>query len=311
MCPYPTGPTVLIIEDDANDLHAMQNFLLRAEFNVRTANSGWDALKRIKDSPVDIIVSNAAVAEADGSNLREKLMLNPQTRDIPFCYLTPKDRPDILVNALRSGVDECIAKPFDPVVLVARIQAVIERRHAYERMTRIDPLTRLLNRFTLEDEVRCELNRVVRYKRFASIVLIDIDHFAAVNTEAGIAMGDLLLTCLSGVILTNIREMDIAGRSHGEAFFVFLPETNVEGAELFVRRIQTKLNSVSDVVAGMPLSFSCGIVGAPEDGAEYDLLLARVEEALKHAKKTGNGTISMWRRDVAGSANQAEATASE
>lgn len=280
--------------------------MARAEFNVRIANSGWDALKQVKETPIDLIVFDAAAAESDGANLREKMMLNPQTRDIPFCYLTPKDRPDILVNALRNGVDECIAKPFDPIVLVARIQAVIERRHAYERMTRIDPLTRLLNRFTLEDEVRCELSRVVRYKRFASIVLIDVDHFANVNNEGGIAMGDLLLTCLSGVILTNVREMDIAGRTHGEAFFVFLPETNVEGAEVFVRRVQSKLNAVADAVAGMPLSFSCGIVGAPEDGMDFETLQQRVEDALKHAKGLGGGAISIWRRDVAGSANQAE-----
>lgn len=292
------APSILIVEDDAIALHSMRDYLSRAGFNVRTAGNGWDAVKRLKDGPVDLVLAELSICEGDGCNLREKLMLNPGTRDIPFFFLAPQDRTDVLVRALRSGVDDCITKPFDPVVLVARVQAVLERRRTYEEMVRVDPLTRLLNRRTMENEIREELNRVKRYKRSASIVLLDVDDFVQVNNDNGMAMGDLLLTCLSGVILTTVRAMDRAGRYHGEMFLLFLPETDDLGAEILAKRVQSRLATIADALAGFKLAFSCGIICAPADGEDWDVLQPRVEHALQVAKQRGKGSVVVWGRDV-------------
>lgn len=290
--------TVLIVEDDANILNTMRDYLTRAHFQIRSAGNGWEALKRVKDGPVDLIISELAVGDMDGSGLREKLLLNPGTRDIPFLYIIPQEKTDSLVRALRSGVDDCITKPFDPVVLVARVQATIERRRAYEQVVRIDPLTRLLNRLTLEKEILDELNRIERYKRFASFVLMDVDSFANVNTENGIAMGDLMLTCLAGVILSSIRHVDIAGRRHGEEFILCLPETDENGAEILTKRIQKQLSAIAEAMANLKITVSCAIVSTPKDGITWDVLSSRLEETLRHAKDHSDGRISIWGRDV-------------
>jgi diguanylate cyclase (GGDEF)-like protein len=291
--------TVLVVEDDANTLHLMRDYLSRASFRVRTAPDGWEALKRLKDGPVDIVVSEHAVTDMDGARLREKCMLNPATRDIPFLFLIDGTQTDSHVRALRSGVDDCIVKPFDPVVLVAHVQAVIERRRSYEEMVRVDPLTRLLNRPALEKELEEELRRVARYRREASLVLIDIDAFTDVNTEGGVAMGDLLLTCLAGVILTNIRVMDIAGRFQGGKFIIFLPETGREGATILTRRIQKQLGTIANAVAGFELTFSASIMALPEDGDDIDTVLPRLEQALTQAKEeVGRGAVYHWGRGV-------------
>ncbi len=292
------APSILIVEDDAIALHSMRDYLSRAGFNVRTAGNGWDAVKRLKDGPVDLVLAELSICESDGCNLREKLMLSPATRDIPFFFLAPQDRTDVLVRALRSGVDDCITKPFDPVVLVARVQAVLERRRAYEEMVRVDPMTRMLNRHTLEKEVREELTRVQRYRRSASIVLLDVDEFAEVNAANGTSMGDLLLTCLAGVILTSIRTMDLAGRYRGETFFLFLPETDDLGAEILAKRVQTRLSTIADALAGLKMNFSCGIICAPADGEDWPVLQPRVEYALRLAKENGKGSVVLWGRDV-------------
>jgi diguanylate cyclase (GGDEF)-like protein len=287
---------VLIVEDDANTLHLMRDYLSRANFRVRTAPDGWEALKRLKDGPVDIVVSEHSVADMDGARLREKCMLNPVTRDIPFLFLIDGGQTESHVRALRSGVDDCLIKPFDPVILVAHVQAVIERRRAYEEMVRVDPLTRLLNRPALEKELAEELLRVMRYKRVASLVLIDIDAFTEVNAESGVAMGDLLLTCLSGVILTNIRAMDIAGRYHGGQFILFLPETPLEGATILTRRIQEQLATIANAVAGFQLTFTAAMVALPKDGDNIDVVLPRLDQALHQAKEEfqEGGVLYHW-----------------
>ena len=298
---------VLLVEDDANTLHLMQDYLSRANFRVRSASDGWEALKRLKDGPVDIVVSEHSVSDMDGARLREKCMLNPVTRDIPFLFLIDGTQTESHVRALRSGVDDCLIKPFDPVILVAHVQAVIERRRSYEEMVRVDPLTRLLNRPALEKELAEELRRVIRYGRSASLVLIDIDAFTEVNSESGVAMGDLLLTCLAGVILTNIRVMDIAGRYHGGQFILFLPETPLEGAVILTRRIQQQLAAIANAVAGFQLTFTGSIVALPQDGDDIETILPRLEQALQQAKEESEhgGVLYHWGEGALPSADQA------
>jgi diguanylate cyclase (GGDEF)-like protein len=280
---------VLIVEDDANATSVMREYLSRAHFDVRVASNGWDALKRLRDGDIDVVVSETRVSDMDGASLREKCIMSPDSRDLPFLFLvSPKDT-EAQVRALRSGVDDCIPKPIDPVVLVARVQAVLERRRSYAEMVRIDPLTRMLNRPTLLREIDVELHRAQRYGRPASLALIDIDRFHAVNEEAGVAMGDLLLACLSGVILTNIRNVDLAGRYRGESFLLFLPETGLDGARILVTRMQERLRHIADGVAAMPLSVTCALAHTPEHGTALDNLLPVLEACLERTKSTERG----------------------
>jgi diguanylate cyclase (GGDEF)-like protein len=285
---------VLVVEDDAGLLNTMREYLGRAGFEVHTASNGWEALKRVKDGPIDLVISEITMSDMDGCGLREKCLLSPETRDVPFLFISPEALHDKQIRALRAGVDDMVTRPFDPVILVARVQAVLERRRSYEQMVRVDPLTRLLNRPTAEAEIANELIRVSRYQRFGVLVLVDVDNFHKVNSESGANMGDLLLTCLAGVILTSVRTIDIAARYRGEKFLIYLPETEFEGASILTRRIQKQLGAIADSVAGYPLTFSCGLVRAPQDGATLAELFPRLEEALAKAKQLGPGRIAAY-----------------
>lgn len=282
---------VLIVEDDPNATNIMRDYLARANFEVRVAANGWEALKRIREGGVDAVVSEASISDMDGASLREKCIISPDSRDVPFLFLLTPNDTDRHVRALRSGVDDCIVKPVDPVVLVARVQAVLERRRAYAEMVRVDPLTRMLNRHTLEREMEAELGRVVRYKRHGSALLFDVDHFGEVNQENGVPMGDLLLTCLSGVILTNIRSVDLAGRFRGQEFLIYLPETTLEGAKVLAERVQTRLKAISDSIAGLPLTITCGVAVVPEHGTTCPEVLQALLETVRQGKQQGGGMV--------------------
>jgi diguanylate cyclase (GGDEF)-like protein len=126
-----------------------------------------------------------------------------------------------------------------------------------------------------------------------------VDDFAKVNAESGPAMGDVLLTCLAGVVLNSVRSVDIAGRFRGEQFLMYLPETDEEGAKAFAVRMQDKLGTIADAVAGYRLTFSCGIVGAPKDGTDLEPLLNCLVNALVTAKARTPGSIVLWGVDIA------------
>ena len=295
---FRKGGTVLVVEDDANTLNVIREFLDRAGFLVLSVPTGWDALRTLREKSVDAIIAEQTVSNVDGSSLREKCLLQPDTRDIPFLFLVPGNEPENQVRALRSGIDDVIPKPFDPIVLVARVQAVLERRVAFQQMVRVDPLTRMLNRPTLEMELSDEISRLVRYKRFASLLLIDADRFAEVNMESGEATGDLMLTCFSGIVLKNIRNVDIAGRYHGEKLMAFLPETPLEGCKIMASRMQEQLATIADSVAAYPMTFTCAMLSLPEHAESLEQALERIEATMCKAKTMDRNTILVWEPSI-------------
>lgn len=290
---------VLVVENDANSLHLIRYHLSKGGFQVRSASNGWEALKRLKDGPVDLVLSEVTIPDMDGFTLRERMLLDPGTRDIPFLFLTADTQPDKQVRALRIGVDDYMTKPFDPIVLVARVQAVIERRRVHDEMVRFDPLTHLLNRATLELHVTEDLTRLERYQRFSTLAMLDMDGFARVNAEQGHSMGDLLLTCLAGMIATSIRTMDSAGRYSGAQCILYLPETHPEGAKIVLERLQVQFGKACEAITSTKITFSAGIVESPRDGTHFDQLCSRVGQAMHIAKHRENDKIVIWTPELA------------
>ena len=291
--------TALAVEDDAATLQLIREHLTRSGFRVWAVASGWEALKRIKDGPVDVVIAEFTISDMDGCSLREKFLVDPSLRDIPFVFLIPEGETEKSVRVLRNGVDDCITKPVDPVALVARVQALIERRRAYQEMIRVDPVTRLINRTEVERRIIEELARLERYDRFASMALVDVDDFDRFNSEFDQATGDLLLTCLSGVILANIRHVDIAGRRRSDKLLFYLPETSKEGADTLLWRLLDQFGEVTDAMLGVKVTFSAGVVEAPAHGTEFAALLTRAQEAVRHAKQEGKARVVTWSEDLA------------
>lgn len=290
--------SVLVVEDDASLLSTIREYLARAGIQVEVAANGWEATRRSRQSSFDLVIAASTISDMDGARLREKFLLNPESREVPFLFVVPKQEPDKQVVALRSGIDDAIAKPFDPVILVARVQALLARKRSYEQFIRIDPLTRLLNRTTLQREIEDELDRARRYGRHAALILLDIDNFQRVNEESGVAMGDLMLTCFAGVILSAMRHVDKAGRVRGEKFLLFLPETDEAGARVLTQRIQEQLGTITDVVAGYSLTFSAGIVVFPAHSTNSAQLLERLEHTLEYAKEFTKGAVAVWNEEL-------------
>lgn len=291
--------TVLVIEPDSDILHVIRYHLSKAGFEVLTVSNGHMALDLLHTRPVDLIVSDAAMPDMRGFSLRKRLFLDPGTRDIPFLFLLPSAHPEKELPVLRNALDSWLAKPFDPLHLIARVESLLSRQRTHAELVRIDPLTRVLNLPSIEREVAADLKRVQRYNRSASIALIDVDHFSQVNEQRGFASGDLLLSSLASIIVGNIRAADLAGRFGGGKFVLYLPETPVDGARTVLQRIQDQIARAAEELIGQGASFCAGIAEAPRHGVELPLLYQRVVEALDTAKSQGPAHLA-----VCGAASQ-------
>ncbi len=285
---------VLVIEPDADMMNVIRYHLNKAGFEVISVTNGKEALGVLHDRPVEIIVSDATMPDMRGAALRKQLFLDPGTRDIPFLFLLPSVHPEQELPVLRNALDSWLAKPFDPLHLIARVESLLSRQRTHAELMRIDPLTRVLNLPSIEREVAADLNRLQRYGRCASLVLIDVDDFGTLNEQCGYTFGDLILSSLANIIVGTTRSADLAGRFGGGKFVLYLPETPSEGAIVLVRRILEQMLAASVELVGRQMSFSAGIVEAPRDGTDLPTLYQRVVAALTSAKERGSATLQIF-----------------
>ncbi len=290
----PRTYTVLLVEDDPHTTELLAYNLSEAGFQVFTAEDGISALRKLDIVTVDLIISDVMMPEMDGFAFRERIIQDPVMREVPFIFLTAKGTPEDQIRGLGMGADEYITKPFDPEVLIARVHAVLRRRENFARVARLDPLTQLLNRQTLQREVERELARIKRYPAVATLVFLDIDGFKQVNDKYGHAAGDRALVQLAAALTKDIRSVDLVGRYGGEEFVLYFPETPEAVGLRIAERMHTHFRQLSKQEGNEALTFSAGLVEAPRHGTEFETLCERADAAMYEAKRRGKARVLVW-----------------
>ncbi len=164
-----------------------------------------------------------------------------------------------------------------------------------QQEARTDALTSLLNRRGLEKRFELERIRAKQNESAFSILMIDIDHFKAVNDRFGHLVGDSLLKGLSKLFESHLRKKDIACRYGGEEFLILLPETEIDGAKAVGEKIKNTLGKKEWKLK--ETGESMGMVSVSMGIAQYKInepekkLIQRADEALFLAKNNGRNEI--------------------
>lgn len=120
---------VLVVEDEADIQQLVSYNLIRAGFHVTCADSGEEALERLRTEQIDCVLLDLNLPGISGLEVcttMRKVETNMQG-SIPIIMLTAKGEEEDVVAGLECGADDYITKPFSPKVLIARIKAVIKR----------------------------------------------------------------------------------------------------------------------------------------------------------------------------------------
>jgi diguanylate cyclase (GGDEF)-like protein len=176
------------------------------------------------------------------------------------------------------------------------IENVLLREEA-ERLSVTDSLTGIANRRFLESTLAREIERAQRFGRGLSVVMVDIDHFKAVNDSHGHRRGDLVLVETARRIGRAIRaQVDTFARYGGEEFVLVLPETPLEGALVAAEKMLRVLRALPfrdpDGGPNLWITASAGVASYPRDGATAGELLAAADSALYTAKKAGRDQVA-------------------
>jgi DNA-binding response OmpR family regulator len=122
---------ILIVDDDAQMLDMVGLILEREGYYVQRAYSSHEALAKIEDNIPDLFVIDALLPEMDGLTLCRRLRGRSETANVPIIFVTGRDSPYGVADALAAGGDDYIRKPFAPRELVARVRAHIRRSAFY------------------------------------------------------------------------------------------------------------------------------------------------------------------------------------
>ena len=118
---------MLIVEDEPDVAELIRYNLVKEGYEVVTASSGTDALKRARDAQPEVILLDIMVPQLNGWEVCRRLKAEADTRGIPVIMVTGRVEEGDKVLGFEMGADDYVTKPFSPRELVARIRAVVRR----------------------------------------------------------------------------------------------------------------------------------------------------------------------------------------
>lgn len=179
-------------------------------------------------------------------------------------------------------------------------------RQKIHQMAFYDPLTSLPNRSLFSDRLRQMITAAVSRGQRAGVMLIDIDHFKAVNDTMGHPVGDQLLCQAAARLNESVRDYDTVARLGGDEFAILLPDIR-QGDDLG-RMANTILEKFKErfLLDGQEVFISCsvGIALYPDDSTDANDLVKYADSAMYLAKRSGRNSFRFYSKDLTASAEE-------
>lgn len=193
------------------------------------------------------------------------------------------------IVANEAGTDRLVALVGRELGGPVRIATLMDE---HRRLATIDPLTGLHNRRAFLELLRVELERAQRYELPLSLVLLDVDHFKAINDRRGHSAGDQVLCALGLLLRRELRTPDISARWGGEEFVVALPSTDAASGESLAERLRGAVQALDiphpDGAIAVTASFGLAIY---RPGESPEMLIDRADRAMYAAKASGRNRV--------------------
>jgi diguanylate cyclase (GGDEF)-like protein len=163
-----------------------------------------------------------------------------------------------------------------------------------------DPLTGLANRRAFAQRLGEECARHVRYGGPLSLLMLDVDHFKAVNDRFGHLAGDVVLRNVADVLRAALRTTDLAVRYGGDEFAIVLPQTGKTEAFAVAEKLRLEMEDLSrsrhgegQDNPGFDVRVSVGVASANGPESSPDHLLEAADRALYRAKQNGRNQVRL------------------
>jgi len=239
---------ILIVDDIAENIAVLAG-LLKDEYMIVVAKSGETAMEMARRAKPDIVLLDIVMPGMDGYEVIRRLKESDETRNLPVICITSLSEALDEAKAFRLGAVDFITKPFNPLIVKARVETHLNlkmKTDMLEELVSLDGLTGISNRRRFDEALSQEWKRASRNGSPLSLVFIDIDYFKRYNDHYGHAKGDECLKRVANGLKSALpRSGDFLARYGGEEFVVVLPDTDLKGAEKVAERLLKKIESLN------------------------------------------------------------------
>ena len=299
---------ILVAEDDATTRTILAGVIRKWLYDaivVKDGQEAWEVLQQ-SDSP-RLVILDWMMPRMSGLEVI-RLVRSQLVKQPPYIILlTSKEEKESILSGLEAGANDYIKKPFDNDELNARIRvgqrsielqaSLYETQNKLEHLATHDPLTGILNRRAILEQLSKELARSKRERQPGntfglSIGFLDVDHFKQINDQYGHQAGDDTLKEISSIIASHLREYDSFGRLGGDEFLVVTPDMSLENHEGFYKRLLEIISNLK-IKAGdeeISITVSLGVSLANANLSE-DQLLSSADAAMYQAKREGGNRV--------------------
>jgi diguanylate cyclase (GGDEF)-like protein len=211
-----------------------------------------------------------------------------------------------LINRRKDGSEYIEATTISPVRqadgrvtnYLAIKEDITERKRNEERIEHLahfDQLTGLPNRTLLNDRLKYALNQAQRGGEQLAVMILDLDHFKAINDTLGHTIGDQLLMELAKRLKTALRKEDTVSRQGGDEFFLILPGNNENGAANVAAKLIEAVSRPCQIGQHELIATpSIGIAIYPHDGKDVETLSKNADTAMFRAKQDGRNNFRFF-----------------
>ena len=292
--------------------------------NTRTASKAWldrlenrgpkgiiygtgdDALKLTTDDNVpDVFVISVDQQERNGGlRLMSDLRSRATTRHSAIIIVLPHGDSERAATALDLGANDISYEPFLAPELAVRIRTQLERKTRADRLRATlddglrlavtDSLTGLYNRRYGMHHLERVARQCQETGTDAAAIMIDVDHFKAVNDAFGHLVGDQILKEIASTLRASLRGEDFVTRIGGEEFLAVLPDTSVAQARIIAERLRSGIETLqlpNGHGGRVNVTLSLGVTMLSDANHDLEQILQSVDRALYQAKATGRNSV--------------------
>lgn len=296
---------VLVVEEDPASRQDLVRPMHWEGFDVQAVSSEAEAHQLI-----DSWIPHVIIFDWKNPKIQGAAFLKRFRERVPHvaCVIVSGDYSnETVIEALDSGADDYVIKPFVSLVLMARIRSQLRIRELHDQLVfaneklkelvDIDDLTGLYNMRSLYQRLDFEMERGRRYKREVCVVMMDMDYFKSVNDGHDHLFGSYVLSEVGKIIRANTRNTDISARYGGDEFLMVLTETNYQGSLYFCERLRDSISKsvFKNNEDAIKLTASLGFaITIPNDAITSRELVRRADRALYEAKRGGRNQVKFY-----------------
>lgn len=290
-----TKDTVLIIEDDEIN-RGILSALLEEKFNLFEAENGKVGLDILSENfkKISIILLDLMMPVMDGYEFLQRISQEKRFKSIPVIILTANNADADQIRALKLGASDFITKPYNPNIIVNRIEAIIRLRRSFEILsaTVLDNLTGVY--LSQAFFVRAKQILKNHHSDEYDFVCTNIESFKIMNSRHGRKSGDKLLQEVAGKFKSILQKHEICGRISADRFMILLRHREPD----FYKKLEDEITKIfkNGIADAFVLKFGiCENIDHEEDTSSiYDNAMFALNSITRRYGKT----ISYFNQDL-------------